>query len=108
MTIRQTLAQWFYSPGAYGLWLALDDVENWNINSRENEAFYVRGCKRSGDPYEPKYLVCMRASNAWKFDGSRATPPFLGRFERHFLWRKYKTMNNRRMLFVLTRLEDPK
>lgn len=104
MNIRQTLAQWFYSPGAYGLWLALDDVENWQV--REGEAFYRS--KFTGGYDEAKYVVCITTTKASQFDGARRTPKFLGWFERRLLWRKFKSMNSRRVLFMITRLEDPK
>jgi hypothetical protein len=101
MNIRQTMAQWFYSPGAYGLWLALDDVDNWQL--RNGEAFYKS--KLTGGYDDPKYVICMNTTSAGCFDGSRRTPKFTGRFERRFLWRKFNRMNNLKVLYSITRLE---
>lgn len=107
MNIRQTLAQWFYSPGAYGLWLALDDVENWEIS--EYVARYRPGPE---DPrtYKRTAVVTMWIANGpGNFDGrpEDGTPKFLGWYERRWLWKKLKKINNRRMLFRFTRLEEP-
>jgi hypothetical protein len=103
MNIRRKLAEWFYSPGAFGLWCALDDVEHWQL--REGEAFYRSKFDHNGYN-EPKYVVCMCTTKASEFDGARRTPKFTGWFERRFLWRKFKRMNNRRVLFMITRLEQ--
>lgn len=105
MSIRQKLAQWFYSPGAYGLWVALDDVDNWKIET--HKAFYRSS---SVDRYGNfSYVACMWIANgAFSFNGYDETPKFLGWFERHFIWRKFRRLNNRRMLFRFTRLEEAK
>jgi hypothetical protein len=69
MNIKQTLAQWFYSPGAYGLWLALDDVENW-----EHWAGEVWEYRRDN-----KTIARLNGGSRWGLDGhERDTPKFLG------------------------------
>jgi hypothetical protein len=117
MNIKQTLAQWFYSPGAYGLWVALDDVEHWDHWAGE-----VWEYRRDN-----KTIARLNGGSRWGLDGyERDTPKFLGRFERHFLWPKFKALrkrkkqlkrekaraqhaeNNRHMLYVFTRLEEPR
>jgi hypothetical protein len=111
MNIRQTLAQWFYSPGAYGLWVALDDVENWEYR-REGE--YLVYLDRTGkkDHYGDRTTVAViyvgHGPFAFNGDPSKGTPKFVGLLERWPLWFKYKRLNNRRMLYRFTRLEDPK
>lgn len=108
MSIRQRIAQWFYSPGAYGLWVALDNPDDWTVG--DHTAVYRQGAE---DPhtFKQKCVATMWiASGAFFFDGyaDRGTPKFLGKFERHLLWRKFMKLNNRKMLFRFTRLEDPR
>jgi hypothetical protein len=109
MNIRQTLAQWFYSPGAYGLWLALDDVENWTWD--EHTAHY-RAPPSNPSTYRDPPAVCTMwiANGRSHFDGypSKGTPKFLGWYERRWLWSKFRTIRNRQMLYRFTRLEEPK
>jgi hypothetical protein len=121
MTIRQTLAQWFYSPGAYGLWLALDDVENWRVE--DSIAYYrPKVSNRHGLEFVDKCTAAIYiGGGGFYFDGHMInnTPKFLGLLERHFLWRRFRQMSarrkqrdrvesNREMLFRFTRLEEPK
>lgn len=109
MNIRRKLAEWFYSPGAFGLWCALDDADNWT--TEEHVAEYKRA---NEDPStyrrKPSVATMWTGSGPFFFDGysERGTPKFLGFLERWPLWFKFKKLNNRKMLFRFTRLEEPK
>jgi hypothetical protein len=72
--------KWFLSSGAWYLWLALDNPEDWEIT--EHRAEYKKG------------LTMWISNGASFFDGYDAagTPKFLGWFERHIVWWKYKRM----------------
>lgn len=101
MTIKQTIAQWFYSPGAYGLWLALDDVENWEPYIG-NVWHYKRDRRRD------TVVASMYVGSPFGFDGYDKTHRFLGFIERWPLYFKFKKIRNRQMLYRFTRLEEAK
>jgi hypothetical protein len=104
MNIRQTLAQWFYSPGAYGLWLALDDVDNWHI-TRRYAAYRATHITYDEDAVKAVLVMNIR-DGGFGFNGWGSTPRFVGLLERHVLWRKYKKLNGRKILYTIMRLDQ--
>lgn len=103
MNIRQTIAQWFYSPGAYGLWLALDDVENWRQYMGDIWNYDPRP-----DRTRESVVAQLKTGSPFRFNGYDKTPPFLGPIERWPLYFKFKKIRNRQMLYRFTRLEEAK
>jgi hypothetical protein len=80
------------SVGGWYLWQTLDDADGWVV--KENTA-----------TYKERFQMWV-GNGAFFFDGrgDEHTPQFLGYFERHILWRKFKKMKANKVAIRLAKL----
>jgi hypothetical protein len=92
--MKDKLLQWYLSPAAYGLWIALGTHGNWLVEEHIVTHMPSR--------------ICMWTSNWWLcFNGYRGTPSFLKFHEKYVLWRRYKWMVSMKVFhqFIDSRLD---